>query len=195
MLSEKYNPDFNKDNLQISIEEIDPNDWGKYRDFRLLGLKEEPIAFEDPIAGEKRLVSREENEWRKILQGKVEGFPDSFRISLWAKEGDEPTGTLNAIISNSEENGKVAFIQNVYVRSQCRGRGISRKLMSEMTSKLEAVENLQKIELKVFSTQEAAIKLYESFGFKIVKRNKDSKVYDGKQIDGYEMEREAKQSQ
>lgn len=192
MLSEKHNPDLNKDNFQISIETIDPNDWEKYRDFRLLGLREEPIAFEDPIEGEKRLASREESEWRNILQGKVEGHPDSLRISLWTKDGNEPTGTLNAIISN-DENGKIALIQNVFVRSQYRGQGLAKKLMSEMISKLETVENLRKIELKVFSTQEAAIKLYESFGFKIVKRNKDSKEYNGQKIDGYEMEREVQQ--
>jgi ribosomal protein S18 acetylase RimI-like enzyme len=193
MLGEKYNPDFNKDGFQIYIEPINPDDWEKYRDFRLLGLREEPIAFEDPANGEKRITSRGENEWRNILQGKVAGFPDSSRISLWAKEGNEPAGTLNATISNSREDGKAAFIQNVYVPKQYRGRGISRKLMAEMISKLETVENLHKIELEVFSTQGAAIKLYESFGFKIVKHNKDFKVYDGKAIDKYEMEREVQQ--
>jgi ribosomal protein S18 acetylase RimI-like enzyme len=56
----------------------------------------------------------------------------------------------------------VAAIGNVYIRHDCRGRGLGRLVTSAVLGELSGVET---IGLNVRADNDAALRLYESLGF------------------------------
>lgn len=97
---------------------------------------------------------------------------------------------MNAIIRvYFSGKGKGAVLQNVYVPGKYRGQGIAKKLMTAMLAKLEGIEGLEMVGLGVYVTQEAAIELYKSFGFQIVKKETHIMHGDKEFPDQYLMEK------
>lgn len=69
-----------------------------------------------------------------------------------------------AFIRNWQESGK-AYLATLVVKREFQGHGIGMSLIEESLRRLNA-EEISEIELLVAPDNEAAIKLYERFGFK-----------------------------
>ena len=58
------------------------------------------------------------------------------------------------------------FIWGVYVAPEGRGLGLARRLMNECIERARRMDGLEEVILTVSTTQDVAMKLYESMGFK-----------------------------
>lgn len=175
--------------FNISIGHISPERWQEYRDLRLEALKEEPIAFQDPVIGKNKLLKLQEGEWRAMLDGRTHN--GRTRKIVWCAEvGGVLVGmrTIEVfrILGELKING-----ENLFVKKEFRRKGIGRKLMEVMLAEIDKDEELKNldIEINVYSTQLEAIELYKSLGFEIIKFIKDDKEYLGQKIDRYVMKR------
>jgi RimJ/RimL family protein N-acetyltransferase len=54
----------------------------------------------------------------------------------------------------------------MYVTPEATGRGVGRALLNELLTRAARVDGLRQLQLMVDSRNEAARKLYESFGFR-----------------------------
>jgi ribosomal protein S18 acetylase RimI-like enzyme len=184
----KYNPDFNHDDYPVSILTLNPDQWETYKALRVKALEEEPIAFEDPVEGVEKFNRRTEEEWRSMLAGKPSAGKAGNLLILVAERGNALVGGVNSIITETEE-GKEALIQNVYTIKETRGKGVGKKLLLAMLDDIKNIGGIKKVKLEVFATQEAAINLYKSFGFKIVECQEKARIYNGQEIDEFIMEK------
>ncbi|MEK7648647.1 MAG: GNAT family N-acetyltransferase [Patescibacteria group bacterium] len=171
----------------ITITQLAPDDWQVLRGLKLKSLEQEPIAFEDVKQARLKYTDRTETEWRDILSGKMSGGRAGEVFTVFAQDSftESYVGMVSAIIS---ENSKTATVQHMYVDNEgYRGRGIGRQLLRELIDRITA-KGIQKIELQVVVTQEAAVGLYTSLGFKEVKRSKNAVQRGDAHYDEYEME-------
>jgi len=151
---------------QIDIVEVNSEAWKMYRAMKERSVRVEPITFGDQETELKRYEGREEEEWRKILSGQLSGGRQGESIHLFAQEGILIRGMLDAeIYEDAGDAIKTAQFNHLYVEPNRRENGIGRKLALSMIEKLKA-KGVQKVGLSVVATQEAALNLYESLGFK-----------------------------
>lgn len=144
-----------------------PDDWETLRRLKLQSLDEEPVAFQDPDAGRERYEQRTEEEWRQILDGHLLKPYKGECETVFSRNGADYTGMVQAYMFDTPgENGKEADIKHFYVAKEARGRGVGRELLTAILRKLSTHEDINSIQLSVLSTQETAINLYESMGFK-----------------------------
>jgi len=138
---------------RFSIHRLERGDASAFRDIRLEGLSRHPEAFgasyEDELQySEMQIGDRIANNF--IFGGVCED------------------GTLAGVIAVNKSHGAkvrhIGSIWGMYVRPEARGTGLSRLLMSAAVD--EAKTTCRSIRLSVVSSNRAAIRLYESFGFK-----------------------------
>ena len=70
-----------------------------------------------------------------------------------------------------------------------QGQGIGRQLIEAMLDLAERWLNIRRIELRVFTDNEAAIGLYKKFGFEIEGTHRAFAFRDGQYVDAYGMAR------
>ena len=146
-------PDSAKESIKVSIGPLNPDRWQEYRDLRLQALEEEPIAFEDPVDGKKRLLAREERKWRAMLEGNVNNKTGLGRTVLCAEISGKLVGTVDAQVGKITKGitkGIKATIQNEFVARAVREQGLGKKLLLAILAELEKVKDLHEVELCVF---------------------------------------------
>lgn len=135
------------------IEEADAAD---FWNLRLRGLKEDPEAFG---ASYNDSVNMPLEDIRKRL-AKTE---DNFVLGAF---NPKPCGMLGFFRRQGERARHKGFIWGVYVAPEARGTGLARRLMNECVERAKTMDGLEELILTVSVTQDAAMKLYESMGFK-----------------------------
>ncbi len=115
-------------------------------------MKEEDL--EQVVAIEQEIFSQ---PWTK--QGFLDVLKNKDTLYLTAKENDIVLGYLGLWQSFEE-----ADITNVAVKPEFRRRGVAGKLLEE-TKKLAAMRGITALTLEVRVSNEAAICLYEKYGF------------------------------
>ncbi len=176
-----------QESSEPEIVTLGEDQWEIYKRLRLEALKE-PTAFRNTPEEEKDLP---EEAWRSDLRKTAEGR----EIFLFAKEGEEYVGMAGASFFSSEKMRHVASVHDVFVDSAARGGGVGMKLMTELVERIQREHpQTEKLELNVFSSQEAAIRLYEKLGFKEVGRWTKRLKVSGKYYDHLMMERFLKES-
>lgn len=138
---------------RFSIRRLYRDDASIFREIRLEGLARHPEAFgasheEELIYSLTQIGDRIENN---AVFG---GFADDGTL----------VGVAAVARSKSAKMRHIAMIWGVYVRPQGRGTGLSRSLMIAAID--EARQTCRSIRLNVASSNAAAIRLYESLGFK-----------------------------
>lgn len=162
----------------IKIVELAPDDWQKLKDLKLSSLEQEPIAFEDQEMGKERYLTRPEEEWRKILSGKLIGKEGDY-INIFAKSKDWIVGMVAAVVPEEQDTEKkIATIHHMYVERGRRRGKIGKELLQTLLNKLKQRGDIEKAELIVVATQIPAFEMYKSLGFqetgrKMTKRGKD----------------------
>jgi len=135
------------------IRSLQRDDASLFREIRLEGLTRHPEAFG---------ASHEEEEAYSLAEIGV-------RIESNAVFGGfADDGALVGVVAVARSRGvkmrHIATIWGMYVRPQGRGTGLSRLLMVAALD--EARSTCRSIRLTVVSSNAAAIRLYESLGFK-----------------------------
>lgn len=135
------------------IEEADARD---FWDLRLRGLKEDPEAFG---ASYNDSVNMAIEDIRKRLAP----TEDAFVLGAF---NPKPCGMLGFFRRVGERARHKGFIWGVYVAPEGRGCGLARRLMNECIERAKKMDGLEEVILTVSTTQDVAMKLYESMGFK-----------------------------
>ena len=141
----------------IEIKKLPQSRWKDFRDLRLEALQNEQLAFASSYEEEKKLT---QDEWQQRM-----------KHSLFAISKGKPVGMIVFIRNNKEKTRHIANIYGLYVKKEYRGQGIGNKLIESSLKILKNV-NVSKITLSVNTEQKSAVKLYETYGFKIAGRLK-----------------------
>jgi len=108
---------------------------------------------------------------------------------LFAVSNDKPIDMIVLVFDDKIKTKHVAYLFGVYVKEECRGHGVGKKLLEGALKTIEENGNISKIKLAVNPEQIAAVKLYEKYGFEVVGRLKKEHKVDDKFYDELVMEK------
>ena len=113
---------------------------------------------------------------KKALEGVLKGIVEGAYLASVGL--DEATGQViaYAVASYVSDQGDV---QNILVDQSFRGRGLGRQLLQALTDDLVA-QGVEAVFLEVRSSNDVAVKLYQSIGFVCIQKRRD--YYPG--VDG-----------
>ena len=162
----------------LGASEVNVND---YRKLRLEALLEEPQAFG---SSHKDQINLPIEEWQKWLDNYIEG-KNSWMV--FAADGAELVGMIGAYQSEEIKN-ETAQIIAMYVSKVARGKGVSKLLIQRLLKDLSSNSEIKEVILDVNVDQVAAVNLYKSMRFNIVK-NYNLQLGDAKKHEVYLMKR------
>jgi RimJ/RimL family protein N-acetyltransferase len=167
------------DTDKIIIAKLPPEKWQAYKALRLRALRDDPQAFSESF---QKAVAYPDERWQ---QRAAEGYAGKVSLMVFASEGEQLVGMMGVFFPPHDPG--MALIVGMYVVPEARGKGISKQLMAALLRELKANPGINKAALSVNKGQLAAVKLYESFGFKLV-GEENTQLGDGKYYDAYLME-------
>lgn len=129
---------------------------------RLKALETDPKAFGSSLTEE--LLSPDE-KWQKYLDLSLK---KQGEVMVFAKVDGILVGMVGAYWDDKQKSKHVATMFGTYVETSYRGRKIGSMLIESLFNELKQVPQLKKIKLAVVSSEAAAIRLYEKFGFERV---------------------------
>lgn len=124
---------------------------------RLESLENEPFAFGKAVE-EHRALAIEDVALR------FRDTPES-NLHLGAFEGADLIGMATFLRDTSMKERHKGHIYGVYVTSAHRGKGVGRALLADLLKRAKRDSTLEQILLAVASSQSAAKRLYQDFGF------------------------------
>ena len=136
------------------------------------------------VSGTLQLPFGSAEVWRKRLAEPSEGV-----FSLLACVENEVVGQLSLhTIPNNPRRRHVGQI-GMAVRDDWQGRGAGTALMRAAADLADKWLNLSRLELEVYTDNEAAIRLYENFGFSVEGTLVRFAYREGQYVDAYYMAR------
>jgi ribosomal protein S18 acetylase RimI-like enzyme len=163
----------------MEIVKLKLEDWEKFRDLRLEALKEDSAAFGESY--EERLGMSDEEVQIRIKK--------ENNLILIANEKGNPIGMIGVNFEEGEKVSHIAYVWGMYVNKDYRNQGIGKKLFGAMLAEIQKNEKIKKINLNVNTQQTSAVKLYESFGFKIAGTLHEELKIGEEYFDEYAMEK------
>jgi ribosomal protein S18 acetylase RimI-like enzyme len=145
---------------KVEIYTPSPEKWEDYRYLRLRATKEDPEGFWPPYETALTLSSQ---EWRQPI---VDAIDDNGRWIFFAKLNGKLVGMISAKAMEKLDGG--VKMRDMFVAKEARGKGIGKQLLSKLLITLRGNIKVKVVRLGVFTTQEAAIKMYQSLGFVIL---------------------------
>ncbi len=161
---------------KVQVIKLPPERWHEYKNLWLQALKDDPQAFGDSYNDK---IADTDDKWQERAKDRI----------LFATDGNDLIGMVGVWQSDEDRKKKTANVFGVYVVPEFRGKGISKMLMQSLLDELNRDESITKLKLSVNKDQLPAVKLYESFGFKSTKQEKNL-LGDGNYYDEYSMEKD-----
>jgi len=162
----------------MKVNKLTTEDLLAFKNLRLEALELEPQAFGDSFS---ILSKKKDNYWKKEL---------STRKKVWygAFDNDKLVGIGSIKFVKTLKFDHIAHLSGIYVQKEYRGRGVGKLLFKTRID--EAFKNpyIRKIKLIVNLSQENAIELYKSFGFKVVGKMEKEFRINSTYFDAYLME-------
>lgn len=134
----------------VLIRHFEPSDLAQIRE-----LYAEPKAFADTL----QLPFQSASHWEKKLDTSRDGF-----TCLVAVRGEEVVGQLSLEVFRSPRRRHAATI-GMGVKASTRQSGVGSALLSAAIDMCEKWVNVSRIEIEVYTDNEAAIALYRKHGF------------------------------
>lgn len=133
--------------------------WQEYKQLRLKALETDPKSFGSSF--EEESLSSDE-KWQKYLDLSIK---KQGEVMVFAKVDGALIGMVGAYWDDKKKSKHVATMFGTYVATSYRGRKIGSMLIESLLNELKQIPQLKKIKLAVVSSETAAIRLYEKFGF------------------------------
>jgi ribosomal protein S18 acetylase RimI-like enzyme len=159
----------------ILVRQLGPDDRDAYFSLRLQGLKAHPEAF---AMSYDEALQRGPSLHDATLQGTCTDAGD-FLLGAFAGAGGPLVGIVGLFRAARIKECHKASVGGMYVSPEASGRGVGRALLAELLVRAQRMEGLQQIQLVVASRNEAARRLYESFGFHTYGREIGAMCIDG----------------
>ncbi len=135
-----------------------PGEAAVYRALRLDSLKRHPSSFSDTF-------DEEACKPRLAFEAAIEeGLPDRFVVGAFM--GRRAVGIAGFARLERSKTGHRGAISHVYVDANLHGRAVGRALMQATLAQAFAARDVEQIELGVVSNNVAALRLYETLGFR-----------------------------
>jgi ribosomal protein S18 acetylase RimI-like enzyme len=146
----------------VLVRQLGPNDRDDYFQLRLRGLMAHPDSFGQSY---EEALAKGASQHDAMLKGSSAAEGD-FLLGAYASAGTPLIRVVGLIRNPSDKQRHKAAVIGMYVAPEAAGRGVGRALLNELLARASRVEGLRQIQLLVGSRNEAARKLYESFGFR-----------------------------
>jgi len=152
----------------MKIRKLTKADAQIYQSIRLKALKENPEYYSS---------SYEEESQRNLSM--IESRLNQEFIYTWgAFIDDSLVGIITLSMETREKTKHIVDIFGMYVDSKYRNQGIGKALMKHVIDDARSKAHLRKLRLSVTDSNQKAIHLYESFGFKIYGLEHDAILYN-----------------
>ena len=158
------------------VRTICPADAHAYRAVRLAALQESPPAFGSLPENEPDLSATAAR-----LQS------DDHRCFFGAFEGERLVGIVRVSRSTARNENHRADLGGLYVLPSHRRAGCGRALIRAALNRAANTPGVRRINLTVVTQQHAAIRLYESFGFRVYGTEQETFSRDGQFYDEHLM--------
>ncbi len=139
---------------KIEIRWLTPDDWEIYRNLRLEALTESPSAFGSTY---QEQMDYPEKIWKERTTNTLFAFVDG-----------EPAGLIGKVRLPRIKQSHIVNIVGFYVKRKYRGMGIGKLLLDEIMSHIRGLPGVSKVSIGVNTTQIAALRIYQSYGFEII---------------------------
>lgn len=144
----------------------------------------EMFTSPDVYEGTLQLPYPSREQWRK----RVSETPESY-FNLAAVVEDRVVGMVSVETFPNRPRRKHVGTIGISVHSEWQGKGVGTALMAAVVDLADNWLNLTRLELEVYADNEAAIRLYERFGFIYEGTLRQHAFRDGKYIDSNMMGR------
>lgn len=105
-----------------------------------------------------------QEHFRQTFKAVVSGSPLA-RGWLIEDEGQIVGYCLASLTWSNEFGGKVAWLEELYLKQQTRGKGLGRRVFERLIDKLKLEEQVAGFRLEVTPANKSVASLYESAGF------------------------------
>ncbi|RYZ95845.1 MAG: GNAT family N-acetyltransferase [Sphingobacteriaceae bacterium] len=137
----------------VTIREIYAGQLPVYKAFLKVGLINDADSF--------RLSASDDRDTPFPTYGK----PDSFTLGAYAANELAGVVSFEREGATHEKLRHKGLLFRMYVSPQYRGKGIAKKLITEVIERARSLGDIEQVNLTVIATNPTAIKLYEQFGF------------------------------
>lgn len=154
----------------LTLRRLGPLDAAGFQALRLEGLRESPSAFTASLEEEAALPASE-------IERRLAAWPGRHAFGVFEE------GMLVAIArldrdASAKQRHRV-HIRGLYVAAAHRGKGAARMLLQHLLEFAAALDGVTHANLAVTAGNDAALKLYESLGFKAWGREPAALVIEG----------------
>jgi RimJ/RimL family protein N-acetyltransferase len=141
----------------VEIRTLAAEDAALFRDIRREALRTAPHSF-----GES-LEELEATQLEATVARITGGLPDSFILGAFS--GERLCGIAAFARETYRKRRHRGLVWGVFVRAEMRGRGIARRLLTELLDRVRQLDGLLVAELSVATSEPGARALYASLGF------------------------------
>jgi putative acetyltransferase len=161
--------------MNLIIRRAEPGDYEASRQI---------FAGPKVIWGTMQLPFPTAEDWRRRL-----AEPPPGTMQLLACVDHEPVGQLGLHSHPNFPRRAHAADIGMAVRDDWQGKGVGTRLVQAAVDLADKWLNLHRLELQVYTDNEAGIRLYQKFGFVIEGTHKDFAFRDGAYVDAHFMAR------
>jgi RimJ/RimL family protein N-acetyltransferase len=165
-----------QDTNPVDVRVLVPADAEAYRSVRLCALREKPPAFGSLPEVEPSLSETA----ARLLESDDRCFFGAF-------QGEQLIGIIRLSRYSSPNEKHRSYLGGLYVLPSFRCHGCGRALVREALNRATNTSGIRRVNLTVVTQQEAAIRIYQSFGFRTYGTEQETFSRDGRFYDEYLM--------
>jgi L-phenylalanine/L-methionine N-acetyltransferase len=139
-----------------------------------------PKVFESTL----QLPYPSREQWRKRIAEPGEGTHNLVIVA-----SDSVVGMVSVHTFPNRPRRQHVGVIDIVVHAEWQGKGVGKALMRAGIELADKWLNLTRLELEVYTDNEAGVRLYERFGFEIEGTLRQHAFRDGRYVDSYVMAR------